>query len=336
VKVGRKMPKRAFISLILRVTGNVNADAGIGTRIPIKKIITWNQEVRPFVSARCIRRCIRERLYEKGFAIDPLQLIGKGEKQLGDIGDPVAYVDDDLFGFLVPEEEALRRSSPIKISHLIALRHSEVKVEFAGRFPRDFLPKGEKGYPAPFEIEVADWLGKLNVIVTDRIGRFSDDELKKAKAKEEYKDILEPKKDEKNNNVWELKKDERKKRLFEFLKILLWEGWTFPRSSQGSTSPEYYYAVIALTDKFTPIFGYVDITDEGTLNDELINNAKLIYYSMLSKLIVIDYKNAKYYKYVFNKQNEQKSEPAEEKSSGALDSESMNNIINEITNYIVD
>jgi CRISPR-associated protein Cst2 len=330
------MPRRAFISLILKVTGNVNADAGIGTRIPIKKIITWNQEVRPFVSARCIRRCIRERLYEKGFAIDPLQLIGKGEKQLGDIGDPVAYVDDDLFGFLVPEEEALRRSSPIKISHLIALRHSEVKVEFAGRFPRDFLPEGEKGYPAPFEIEVADWLGKLNAIVTDRIGRFSDDELKKAKAKEEYKDILELKKDERNNNVWELKKDERKKRLSEFLKILLWEGWTFPRSSQGSTSPEYYYAVIALTDKFTPIFGYVDITDGGTLNDELINNAKLIYHSMLSKLIVIDYKNAKYYKYIFNKQNKQKSDSVEEKSSGALDAESMNNIINEITNYIVD
>ena len=326
------MPRRAFISLILKVTGNVNADAGIGTRIPIKKIITWNQEVRPFVSARCIRRCIRERLYEKGFAIDPLQLIGKGEKQLGDIGDPVAYVDDDLFGFLVPEEEALRRSSPIKISHLIALRHSEVKVEFAGRFPRDFLPEGEKGYPAPFEIEVADWLGKLNVIVTDRIGRFSDDELRK-EAKEKYKST---KALNQNNNMWELQKEERTRRLSEFLKILLWEGWTFPRSSQGSTSPEYYYAVIALTDKFTPIFGYVDITDEGTLNDELINNAKLIYHNMLSRLIIIDYKNAKYYKYVFNKQNEQESDSVEEKSLGALDAKSMNDIINEITSYIVD
>jgi len=95
------MPRRAFISLILRVSGNVNADAGIGTRIPLKKIITWNQEVRPFVSARCIRRAIRERLYEKGFDIDPLQMVGKGERQqLGDIGDPVKYVDDDIFGFL--------------------------------------------------------------------------------------------------------------------------------------------------------------------------------------------------------------------------------------------
>jgi CRISPR-associated protein Cst2 len=172
------VPKRALISLVLRVSGNVNADAGIGTRIPLKKIITWNQEIRPFVSARCIRRCIRERLYEKGFPIDPLQMVGRGaQQQLGDTGNPVEYVDDDIFGFLLPQETPIRRSSPIKLSHLISLRHAEVKVEFAARFQRDFLPDYVKGPPVPFEIELADWLGKLNVVISDRIGRFSEEEL---------------------------------------------------------------------------------------------------------------------------------------------------------------
>ena len=144
----KKLTNRALISLILKVSGNVNADIGVGTRIPLKKIITWDQEIRPFISARCIRRCIREKLYEKGFSIDPLQMIGpKKREQLGDIGDPVEYVDDDLFGFLRPQEPPLRRSGPIKISHLISLRHAEIKVEFAARFPRDFLPKYQHGYP---------------------------------------------------------------------------------------------------------------------------------------------------------------------------------------------
>jgi len=110
------MPNRALISLIIKVSGNVNADIGVGTRIPLKKLITWNQEVKPFVSARCIRRCIREKLYEKGFNIDPLQMIGqrKEEQQLGDIGNPVKYVDDDIFGFLKPQEPPCVEVLPLR------------------------------------------------------------------------------------------------------------------------------------------------------------------------------------------------------------------------------
>jgi CRISPR-associated protein Cst2 len=270
------MPNRALISLVLKVSGNVNADAGIGTRIPLKKIITWNQEVKPFISARCIRRCIREKLYEKGFPIDPLQMIGpRGREQIGDIGDPVKYVDDDLFGFLKPQEPPLRRSSPIKLSHLISLRHAEVKVEFAARFPRDFVSGYTVGYPAPFEIELAEWLGKLNVIISNRVSRFTDDELS-----DEVKKQL--------GGQLALPKNERIRRLSGFLEVLLWEGWIFPRGAQSPCVPEFYYAVIGLTDRFAPIFSYVDVTDEGKLDENLIENMRKRYGKLLTKLFILD------------------------------------------------
>jgi len=307
------------MSIILKVSGNVNADAGIGTRIPLKKIITWNQEVRPFVSARCVRRCIRERLHEKGLPIDPLQLVGEGEeqrRQLADIGNPVKYVDDDIFGFLLPEKVPKRRSGPIKISHLISLRHAEIKVEFAGRFQRDFLREYAEGPPAPFEIELADWLGKLNVIVSDRIGRFSNEELT-----EETKNEL--------GGQLELPKEERRKRLSSFLEILLWEGWTFPRGSQSPCVPEFYYAVIGLTSRLVPIFGYVDITDEGRLDMTKIDNMRRMYGKLIDKLFILDYKDCKYWKYVHAEGGVDK-----ELETGVLNSGVMEEIISEICDYL--
>ena len=315
----KKLTNRALISLILKVSGNVNADIGVGTRIPLKKIITWDQEIRPFISARCIRRCIREKLYEKGFSIDPLQMIGpKKREQLGDIGDPVEYVDDDLFGFLRPQEPPLRRSGPIKISHLISLRHAEIKVEFAARFPRDFLPKYQHGYPTPFEIELAEWLGKLNVIISDRIGRFSDDELS-----EDIKEKLDGQKS--------LGREERIRRLTGFLEVLLWEGWTFPRGSQSSSVPEFYYAVIGLTKRFAPLFGYLDVTEEGKINEELIETMRRIYGCLLDRLLILDYKNGRYLKYV----RKPGQEILAKEKTESLDSKNISDIIEEICNYIV-
>jgi len=308
------LPRRAFITLILKVTGNVNADMGIGTRIPLKKIITWDNQIKPFVSARCIRRCIRERLYEKGFKIDPLQIIGPAEReQLGDIGNPVEYIDDDLFGFLRPEEPPVKRSSPVKISHLISLTHAEIKVEFAARFPRDFLEQFTSGYPVPFEIELAEWLGKLNVIVSDRIGVFSDDELT-----DEARKMLKEKYSQSNA----LPLDERKRRLKALLEVLLWEGWSFPRAAQGPSIPEFHYGIIALTDRFIPISSYVDIAEDGKLDKDKISVMKELYNPLLHELYVIDYRNGEL-------------EKVKSRETIKLDAAAIGTMIEEICNYIV-
>jgi CRISPR-associated protein Cst2 len=323
------MPKRIFISIILRVTGNVNADAGIGIRIPLKKVITWKQEIKPFVSARCIKRCIRERLNEKGFEIDPLQFIGRTEEgKLGDIGDPIRYVDDDLFGFLIPREPPIRRSGPIKISHLISLKHAEVKVEFAARFPRDFLPEFAKGYPSPFEIELADWLGRLDVIVSDRIGKFDvvEELSEDVKGKLKEKNIQIP-----GKGIYILDPETRFNRLKAFFEILLWEGWSFPRGSQSPSTTDYYYAIIALTDRFLPIFGYIDIKDDGKLNEELLANFKEMYRGLIDELFIIDYKNSSYSQYV----KENPGYLKETSKDASLKWEEMNKIIKHLCYYLI-
>lgn len=314
------MPKRAFIASIMKVTGNVNADIGVGTRIPLKKILTWNQETKVFVSARCIRRCLREKLYEKGFEIDPLQIVGRrGAEQLGDIGNPIEYVDDDLFGFLIPEEIPIQRSSPIKISHLISLRHTEIKPEFAARFQREFLPKFEKGFPAPFEIEVAEWLGRLEVIVSDKISCFEESELK-----HEYKTKL-----SKQGNFYYLDPDERRKRLKAFLEILLWEGWQFPRAAQSPSVPEFYYAVIALAERFVPIFGYVEVDDEDNLSEERLTELRELYNPLIDHLFVLNYRTSRYQS--FKKSRESFRVEKEEN----LNAKGIESIIKEICEFLI-
>lgn len=315
------MPRRAFIASIIKVTGNVNADIGVGTRIPIKKILTWNQEIKAFVSARCIRRCIRERLFEKGFEVDPLQSVGRGaEQQLGDIGDPIEYIDDDLFGYLVPEEVPRRRTSPIKISHLISLTHTEIKPEFAARFPREFLNVYRAGYPVPFEIEIAEWLGRLEVIVSNKVGCFTEDELS-----EEQKSKI-----EKREGFYYLPLEERQKRLRAFLEVLIWEGWEFPRAAQTPSVPEFYYAVIALTERFTPIFSYVDVDKGGELFKDGIKNLVKLYGAIIDYLFIVDYRLGQYQ--VYGRKEEKLLEAIK---SGEMNTNNINDIINEICNYIV-
>lgn len=318
------MPKRAYISLIVKVTGNVNADAGVGTRIPLKKIVTWDQKIKPFVSARSIRRAIRERLAEKGFEIDPLQKIGEQREYLADIGNPIKYIDDDLFGYFAPNK-GTRRVSPIKTSHLISLTHTEINVEFAARFPRDFVKGYEQGYPAPFEIELAEWLGKLDIIISDRIGRFYKDEIDEELEKElekNYKDKLE-KKTIDNVEYYELKQDERKKRLKSFLEVVLLEGWQLPRAAQNISVPDFYYAVIVLTDKFVPLAGYVGITSEGKIDEKRLSDFMKVYTNYVNNAWLIDYKSGIY------------RDLKQQNTTQNLDNSTINSLIENITEYII-
>lgn len=318
------MPRRAFISSVMRVSGNVNADIGVGTRIPMKKIYNWRQEVKAFVSARCIRRCIRERLAEKGFTVDPLTMGGEGaeRQQLVDIGDPVRYVDDDIFGFLSPERLPRKRDSPVKVSPLISLHHTEVKVEFAARFPREFLREYEKGYPVPFEIEVAEWLGRLNVIVTDRVGRFDPVELK-----DEMKERSELTKTE--DGCYQLSRDERRRRLKGLLEVLLWEGWQFPRASESPCTPEFYYAVVALTEHFTPIFPYVDVDENDSLNESKLNRMLELYGELIDEAYVVDYKGGELHTY--RKSGDTLSRAETKK----LSAETIKEVIEAVCRYVI-
>jgi len=284
------MVKTVQISILARIYGNVNADETIGNRITIKKFYSSEGEVLPFVSARAIKYAIREALKNLGFEIDPFII----EKIMRDSGDPIKYIDNDLFGFMVPvgNKGSITRQAPIAISYFKALRNTPITVEFGGRFPRDNTSKinnkksedeSEDVNPEPFEIEVADFIGRLNVLIYDYIGKFTEEELGKVSDKSKLI---------KQGDYYVLPKDEREKRLRAFLDVLLTPKYVLPRRTNSLNIPEYKVAVIVLNnDGVLPIYQYVDYTKYGEIDTEKLNKLINICNEAKSDILVIDYEN---------------------------------------------
>ncbi|RLE43390.1 type I-B CRISPR-associated protein Cas7/Cst2/DevR [Candidatus Woesearchaeota archaeon] len=252
--------KRVLISILARVKGNVNANGTIAALTEIKKFFTTDGETRVYVSGRCVKYCIKQRLSEKGFELSPLE---RPRRVAISKGNPVLYIDDDLFGFMMaeaPGEAARKRFAPIKTDGIVALKHCEITRDFGGRFD----PTGEQD-PSPFEVEVADFIGQNNWILTENIGKFEDKEITEEIIRESPVKLEE--KEEDGKKFYYLpselsdgtkKSYGRKNRLRAFLEVLLKERYTFPRSATSLHQPHYYYTVILLTNRLLPLFAYID------------------------------------------------------------------------------
>jgi len=354
--------KRALISILTRVKGNVNANGTIGALTEIKKFFTTDGEIRVYVSGRCIKYCIKQRLSEKGFDLSPLE---RPKKVVVSKGNPVLYVDDDLFGFMVIKtsgEVARKRFAPIKTDGIVALRHCEITRDFGGRFD-----PAEKEMPSPFEVEVTDFIGQNNWILTENIGKFEDKEV------EDIIKNIPIKLEEKNENGKKFyylptemsdsanKKYGRKNRLRAFLEVLLKERYIFPRSATGLHQPQYYYAVILLTERLLPLFDHVNYEIKNgkvILNLEKIENLG----SMLDeeKMMIIDFEGTldeeielrmekyrndleKIQEELKKSSNNKLKEKTEElmkkiktlESVEIFNSYKINKVIDEITNYLI-
>jgi CRISPR-associated protein Cst2 len=250
------MSKVVQISILAKISGNVNADEVIGTRVTLKKMYSSTGEVLPFVSARAIKFAIRNALKEKGFEVDPFYVNPEAEEalRLADSAKPHIYVDNDLFGYMrtIGGERSLKRQAPIGISYLKALKDTPVKAEFAARFPR---PWGEEESPAPFEVEVAEFIGRVNCIMYDYIGNFRQDR----KIAESIGEEVEEAKHFLQEVPEELPQDERKKRIKAFTEVFLTPTYVLPRRTNSLNMPEYISSIIVLSEKGPlPIYQYMN------------------------------------------------------------------------------
>jgi len=292
------------ISILAKISGNVNADEVVGTRITLKKMYSSGGEVLPFVSARAIKRAIRDALKQRGFDIDPFVWDPQAAEtlKLRDSGDPIKYIDNDLFGYMVTigrGETARRRQAPIALSYLKALRDTPIKAEFAARFPRE----GEKEQnPIPFEVEVAEFTGRLNCLIYDNVGRFEPSELVEKESELERKirelkekgeiEVKRKKEGNREQEVIELKKEKRIKRLSAFLEIFLTPSYVLPRRTNSLNIPEYIVALIALSRSPAPIYSYLDYDfTKSAVNEEKLR--KLVADDLIRKLVhkflLVDY-----------------------------------------------
>ena len=253
------MGKVIQISILGKISGNVNADEVIGNRITMKKMYSSNGEVLPYVSARAVKFAIRKALNEwPGLKIDPFKADPSATEQLRlmDSGNPNEFVDNDLFGYMVTTgkgKETYKRYSPIAVSYFKALRDTPIKSEFAARFPRDDeieSTEKKKSDPVPFEVEVAEFIGRLNVLIYDYIGDYTQtksttyDPEKVKNPKESYQ--------------------ERCKRLSAFLQILLTPSYVLPRRSNSLNIPEYIGALVCMSEVGPlPIYQYMDYVTTG-------------------------------------------------------------------------
>lgn len=266
------MSKVVQISIIGKIYGNVNADEVVGTRITLKKMYSSSGEVLPFVSSRAIKFAIRKALKEKGFEIDPLEEDPKNVEslRLADSGDPSKYIDNDLFGYMKTigrGEMAIRRQAPIALSYFKALKDTPIKAEFAARFPRSI----EKGsHPVPFEVEVAEFIGKLNCLIYDYVGDFTEDKKQFEHIKKDKKDTEDKKQFEHLEKLQDkLDNDKRKERLRAFLEVLLTPSYVLPRRTNSLNIPEYFAALVVLSNKGPlPVYQYLDYNFELNKIDE--------------------------------------------------------------------
>jgi len=270
-----KSRKAVQISILARIYGNVNADEVIGTRITLKKMYSTAGEVLPFVSSRAIKYSIRQAFRERGYETDPFVENPEAAEalRLSDTGRPDKFIDNDLFGYMVTmgrKELARRRQAPISFSYLRALKDTSIVAEFAARFPRQTASGSN---PVPFEVEVADFIGKLNCLMYDYLGDFTEDKKQKG-APIDLPDKLPPK--------------ERQRRLGDFLSILLTPSYVLPRRTNSLNVPEYYAALISLSQGTMPIYQYLDYR----LQDEVIDAEKL---NMLANLESVKSKRAEVY-----------------------------------------
>jgi CRISPR-associated protein Cst2 len=247
----------AQIAILAKIYGNVNADAVIGQRVTLKRMYSTDGETYPFVSARAIKYAVREALRERGHEIDPFELSGK---RVVDSGDPAKYTDNDIFGFMKAEkgvrELASRRQAPIAISYFKALRDTPITTEIGLRTPRiegktPEMVERESRALLPFEVEVAEFTGRINCIIYDYVGRYQGTEnIGKKKAVNSGEEIV--------------KVPERRRRLQDFLDIFLTPSYVLPRRTNSLNLPEYIAALVMLSEKGAgPIFQYLDYIREN-------------------------------------------------------------------------
>lgn len=261
--------KRAMLSILAEVKGNVNANGTVGALVEIKKFYTTDGEVRAFVSGRCVKYCVKERLREKGFNISPVKRSGEGGV-LQSEGDPAKNIDDDLFGFMVTsergsQERTRKRFAAVKTDGIVAIRHCEITRDFGGRFDPE-----RKEDPSPFEVEVAHFVGRNNWLITERCGVFEEDETPDGKA-------------------LTLPSEERRARVRALLEVILKERYFFPRSAVGLHQPNYLYAAILLTERVLPLFSYVDLGEDGRLDMGKIEELRRALDPEREKLFVVKF-----------------------------------------------
>lgn len=180
-KVGSKCLSIAFI--FRTSVGSINSSFTEENISVVKKVTLPDGREIPYVSGQAMRRYIRDKWVEIGLPISPVHRVTTGEvASAGSKCNPVDYIDDDLFGFmLIKKGEINKRTSPVRVSPAIAFFPFQDDRDLGVRITEDGKKDPTKMMP-PFETEVYYNYFICNVLIDlERIGRFGGDNYGKRK-----------------------------------------------------------------------------------------------------------------------------------------------------------
>lgn len=214
----------------------------------IKKI-TRETDQFPYVSAQAVRRALRDQLAVLGRPLSEGKAsdIKKGAATTQQ--DPDQFIDDDLFGFMGTEEgkegkkgKSTKRTSPVRVSPLIALQKYEGDLDFG----TNFMGVQSGGDPNIFETEIHSGIYRGTILIElDRVGCGEGFE----------KDLLNP---------------EKAARVKDFLSAFK-NLWTSGRQTRFLADISPKFVVSAMLTAKNPIFLESVIPLNGGVNVDLLN-----------------------------------------------------------------
>ena len=215
--------------------GSLNGSDKEADNLSSIKKLTRGAKTYPYVSSQALRRALRDQLEVLGHVLSQGR---KGEKEKGAAITqcrPAEYIDDDLFGFMDARKETFKRTSPVRVSPLLALDPFEGDIDFG----TNYMSVDSGGNPNIFETEIHGGLYRGTVLIElDAVGRSREGEGVSA---------------DKPKESWQLKPVEKAQRVNSLLNALQ-HLWSSGRQSRflSDISPKFLAA--ALLSAKVPIF----------------------------------------------------------------------------------
>lgn len=150
-------------------------DKEVDNIVPIKKVTLENGDQLPYLSSQAVRRALRDKLEELGWAVSPVAKASEDKGAAKTSLDPVQYIDDDLFGFMdaakgkeAEKGRATVRTSPIRVESLLALNKFQDDMDFGTNY---MAKKLDGGQPNIFETEIHSGIYRGTILIElDRVG----------------------------------------------------------------------------------------------------------------------------------------------------------------------
>jgi CRISPR-associated protein Cst2 len=245
------------IAYLVRVErANLNASGTEGNVTLLKKVRDVDGNEYVYVSGVAVKYWIKEMFKEmkekgiEGIECSPVlsageknPITGVAEEQITSVGNPEKYIDDDLFGFLLPQAER-KRVAPVKTNGLISLFPYTGDINLGVRYD----PKGKEH--ALWDLEITSTVFRGNwLIELDRIGKFERNEI---------------------GNSKELQPEEKEKRIKAFLECFFNLFGGAKQSSFLTLTEPRVVCLVFLDRKTLAVFDRLRVDRSFKLEDDLL------------------------------------------------------------------